>query len=185
MAEVKHNVMLGLGDPSGMAYYAPADTALPAIGEEPSGEWQELGWVAEDGITLSTNRDMEKLRNWALETVRLMPGDEDGTLEVPFMDTEEHVLKILFSESAVTVTAASAQHGKQISVNIDPTLVPEGFAFCFVMKDGNKRAMLGTTRGFVTSVGDVAFAPQEAVNWSATISAKTWTYVTDDGEVTE
>jgi len=184
MANVDHNVMLGLGDPSGMAFYAPADTPLPTLGGTIDQTWQELGWVSEDGISLTTNRDMDKLRNWALETVRLMPGDEDGTVEVPFMDTEENTLKLLFSEDAVTVTAATAEHGKQIAVNIDPTLIPDGYAFCFFMKDGHKRALIGTTRGFVTSVGDVSFAPQEAVNWTATISAKAWTYVVDDGETT-
>lgn len=175
---------LGIGRASGMAYIAPAGTALPTDPRAiPDSPWTEIGAVSEDGISFSPNRDFETLRNWAKEIERLMPPDDDETLEVPFMHTTEGTMKMVFGEDSVTVTEATAEHGKRVSVNIDPTMLPEDHAYVFFMKDGDDALMIGTEKGFITSVGDVSFSPSDAIIWTATIAAKSWTFVKDDGQV--
>ena len=43
---------LGIGLATGMAFHAPAGTALPAYpGAELDGAWKEIGAVSEDGIS--------------------------------------------------------------------------------------------------------------------------------------
>lgn len=178
-----NNVNLGIGLATGMAYFAPIDTALPAFpGDTLSQDWVEIGAVSEDGVTFNGNRDFESLRNWAKEIERSMPPEGDATLEVPFLYTNSTTLELLFSEDAVTTTAATSEHGNVVSVNIDPTLMPEGKAFLFLMKDGDDLMMIGTSKGFVTSVSDIAFSPTEAIVWTATISAKNWTFAKNDGQ---
>ena len=38
--------------------------------------------------------------------------------------------------------------------------------------------MFGTKTGFISGLDDVAFKPDEAVTWTATISTDAWTFVT-------
>lgn len=181
-----YDVNLGIGNASGMAFHAPAGTALPAYpgADLTSTDWEEIGAIAEDGISYGMNHSLDAIRNWALEIERLKSADGDATIEAPFIDTTEDVLKTLFGDDNVTVTAATQTHGKLISVEIGPDTQPGAEAFMFLMKDGDDMIMVGTTRGFVTEVADIDFGPQDAITWTATISAKSWVVMKDDGQVT-
>ena len=54
-----HDVNLGIGLATGMAFHAPAGTALPTYpGETLAEAWQEIGAVSEDGISYGMNHSM-------------------------------------------------------------------------------------------------------------------------------
>ncbi len=179
-----HDVNLGIGYASGMAFHAPAGTALPTYpGEELSQDWVEIGAISEDGISYAMNHELDAIRNWAKEIERLKSADGDASVKAPFIDTSEETLKTLFGANNVVVTPASATHGKLISVEIGPDTQPDAEAFLFLMKDGDDMIMVGTTRGFVTAVDDIDFAPDDAIVWNATISAKSWTVMKDNGQL--
>jgi hypothetical protein len=42
--------------------------------------------------------------------------------------------------------------------------------------------MIGTTKGFITELAEVAFQPDAAITWNPTISADKWTIMKDDGQ---
>lgn len=181
-----YDVNLGIGLETGMAYHAPAGTALPAYpGETLAADWKEIGAVSEDGISYGMNHSLEPLRNWAKQIERLIAADGDATVKAPFIDTTEETLKTLFGSSNVSVTAATQTHGKLISVDIGPDTMTDAEAFLFLMKDGDDMLMIGTTRGFITEVGDIDFKPNDAIVWEATISSKSWTVMKDNGQVTQ
>jgi hypothetical protein len=50
------------------------------------------------------------------------------------------------------------------------------------MKDGDDMIMIGTTRGYISELGEVAFQPNAAITWDATISADKWTVMKDNGQ---
>lgn len=184
MASNKVNLGIGQDSATGMAFYADKDTTLPT---DPSAAissttWTNIGAVSEDGISFSPNRDLEPLRNWAKEIERLMAAEGDGTLEVPFIYTEEETFNVLFGEDAVDVTAATTTTGKITAVEISPDNIPEGKAFIFIMKDGDDVIMIGTKAGFITSVSDVTFGPSEAITWTGTISSRDWVVIKNDGQ---
>lgn len=179
------DVNIGVGLSTGMAYHAPVGTALPAYpGATLDAAWNEIGAVSEDGISYGINHSLTPLRNWAKQIERLMAADGDSTIKAPFMDTTAETLKTLFGEENVTVTAATATHGDMISITVGPDTMPEAEAFLFLMKDGDDMIMVGTTRAHVTAVDDIKFGPKDAIIWTATISAKDWTVVKDNGQVT-
>ena len=184
-----NNVNLGIGNSAdsgvtGMFYYANADTALPASASTAPGTgWTEVGAISSDGITYNPNRTFDDLKNWAKKIERQLPSDKAATVTAPIIYTTEEVMKILFGESNVTVTAASSSHGKQISVNMDNTLLPDPKAFLFVMKDGDDMMMLGTKKGFISELGEISFQSDEAITWEATIKGD-WTFMKDDGQAT-
>lgn len=179
-----NKVNLGIGLATGMFYTAPAGTALPTDSSSALTSWTEVGAVSADGITWSTGKDSDPLRNWAKEVERLIASDEGGTVKAPLMYTEEKTLKAIFGSDNVTISAATAQHGKTVSVTVEPGVSAAPAAFLFVMKDGDDMIFLGTTKGVIRDVDDISFAPTDAIIWSVTIEAASWTFLKDDGQVT-
>lgn len=179
-----NNVNLGIGLATGMFYTAPAGTALPAspLDSLPA-DWTQAGAITADGITWSTGKDSEPLRNWAKETERLVGSDEGGSVTAPMMYTTEETLKTIFGSDNVTVTPATATNGKIVSVTVAPGVSASPMAFLFIMKDGDDMLMLGTEKGIVREVGDITFAPTEGITWEATIEAAAWTFAKDDGQL--
>ena len=147
-----------------------------------SADWTEVGAVSSDGITWSTGKDSEPLRNWAKEVERLVASDEGGTVQVPLMYTDEETLKLIFGAGNVTTTAATATNGNITSVTVAPGVSAAPAAYLFLMKDGDDMLLLGTPKGIVRDVDDISFSPTEAITWNATIEAASWTLTKDDGQ---
>lgn len=179
-----NNVNLGIGLATGMFYTAPAGTALPTDASASLSSWTEVGAVTADGITWSTGKDSDPLRNWAKEVERLIASDEGGTVNAPLMYTTQKTLETIFGAGNVSVTAATSGHGNVVSVTVEPGVSAAPAAFLFVMKDGDDVIMLGTSKGVVREVGDISFSPTSAIVWEATIEAASWTLMKDDGQVT-
>ena len=179
-----NNVNLGIGLATGMFYTAPAGTALPTYPGASLTSWTEVGAVTEDGITWSTGKDSEPLRNWAKEIERLISSDEGGTVSAPLMYTNQKTLETILGSDNVTVTAADSNHGKLVSVTVEAGVSAAPAAFLFIMKDGDDMMMLGTSKGIIRDVDDVTFSPTSAINWNTTIEAASWTFLKDDGQVT-
>ena len=179
-----NNVNLGIGLATGMFYVAPAGTALPAYPSDTLTDWELAGAITADGISWSTGKDSEPLRNWAKEVERLVASDEGGTVQAPLMYTTEKTLDVIFGSDNVTVTAADSNHGALVSVTVAPGVSASPAAFLFIMKDGDDMLFLGTSNGIVRDVDDIAFSPTEAITWTATIEAASWTFLKDDGQIT-
>lgn len=178
-----NNVNLGIGLATGMFYTAPVDTALPTYpGETLAADWVEVGAVTADGITWATGKDSEPLRNWAKEVERLIASDEGGTVSAPLMYTTQKTLETIFGADNVTHTAADSSHGDIISVTVAPGVSSAPAAFLFLMKDGDDLLMIGTEHGIVREVDDITFSPTEAITWSATIEAASWTFAKNNGQ---
>ena len=176
------NVLVGAGLATGMFFTAPKGTALPSYpGASLSADWAEVGAITEDGITLSLpNGDV--IRNWALVAERKI-NTENGQITAPIMYTTKKVLETLFGSNNVTHVAANSSHGNLDSVELAPDVSAEPAAFLFLMKDGDKLAMLGSSDALITEIGDVSFTPSEGATWEATIDG-TWTFMVDDGAST-
>ena len=100
------------------------------------------------------------------------------------MYTEKKTLELIFGADNVSVQAATAQHGATISVTVEPGVSASPAAFLFVMKDGDDIIFLGTSKGMVTEIDDIAFSSGEAIVWNVTIEAASWTFLKDDGQLT-
>lgn len=179
-----NNVNLGIGLATGMFYTAPAGTALPTSPMDTlAADWQEVGAVTADGITWSTGKDSDPLRNWAKEVERLVASDEGGTVQAPLMYTNADTLKLIFGAGNVTETAATPTNGNITSVTVAPGVSAEPAAYLFLMKDSDDMILLGTSKGIVRDVDDINFTPTEAITWTATIEAASWTLTKDDGQL--
>lgn len=160
------DVKLGVGLATGMFYHAPAGTALPT---DPTaaipGTWTHIGDVSDAGATLALNKTVTNLRNWANVIKRVIMTDHSETMQSPIMDTVEETLKAIVGSKNVTKANGI------ITVNLSDGDLPEPEAFLWVMKDGDDMIMIGCSKGQVTAVDNVSFAPANAINWTPTITA--------------
>ena len=176
-------VNLGAGAASGMFFHAAAGTSLPTYPTDTlASAWKEVGYVGADGITWHHGRSAEPLKDWSNSIRRQLQSDATGTVAAPIISTTKEVLQTLFGASAVVETAATSGHGKLEKVEVKEGVMSGEEAFLFLMKDGDDTFMLGTTRGLITALDDVSFAPGSAITWSATVSADAWTFMKDDGQ---
>ncbi|MBP5410964.1 MAG: hypothetical protein J6Y26_03530 [Lachnospiraceae bacterium] len=177
-------VKLGTGAATGMFFHAPSGTALPTYPTDTLGsDWTEVGYVAEDGITWHHGRSATPLKDWSNSIRRMLQDDATGTVSVPIISTTKEVLETLFGSGNVIETAATTGHGKLEAVEVKEGVISGEEAFLFLMKDGDDTIMLGTTKGFITTLDDISFAPGSAITWGATVSADAWKLILDDGQV--
>ena len=176
---------LGLGLATGMFYHAPKGTELPKYPLEALDKaWKEVGDVTSDGITLTTDKSTEVLRNWANVIKRVIMTEHTETIEAPIMDTTEEALKTVVGAENVSVTEADATHGKLIDVSLSASALPAEEAFLFLMKDGDDAIAIGCEDGQIQSVASTTFAPNAAINWTPTITAlgDGFKMIIDDGQ---
>lgn len=161
------DVKLGLGLATGMFYTAPAGTALPtsASAQIPEG-WTLVGDVTNDGITVTTDKSTENLKNWANKIKRTILTDHTESVQCPLMDTTEQTLKVVVGDENVSKSSG------HITVNLSSSSLPESAAFLWVMKDGDDMMMLGCSQGQVTKVENINFAPGSGITWNPTITAQ-------------
>lgn len=177
-------VNLGIGAATGMFFHAPANTSLPAYPTEELGaDWTEVGYISDAGITWHHGRSAEPLKDWSNSIRRQLQNDATGTVTAPIISTTAEVLETLFGSSNVAAATATTAHGALTSVNVKEGVMSGEEAFLFLMKDGDDTIMLGTTKGFITSLDDVTFAPGSAITWNGTVSADEWKFMKDDGQI--
>lgn len=133
--------------------------------------WRLVGDVAKDGITLTTDKSVTDIYNWANVAVRTILTEHKETVQVPVIDTTESTMKTVLGTSNVTVTPATLTHGKTITCNLSAGSLPSTEAYLFVMKDGDDVMALGISEGQITSVESITFAPESSITWKPTITA--------------
>lgn len=178
-----NDVNFGTGYATGMFYHAVESTALPTYPTDTlSNAWKEVGYISGDGITFSPAIASEQLKDWSKTIRRMTPSEDSPTVQAPIISTTAESLKTLFGP--VTAGAASSAHGATSAVTITANTMTDAEAFLFIGKDGDDTFMLGTTKGYVSTVDDITFVPGEAITWNATITADEWTFMKDNGQKT-
>lgn len=136
------------------------------------GAWRMIGDVTHDGISVTTDKSVNNIRNWANVIKRSTLSEHTETVQVPIMDTTEDSLKVVVGSANVTVTPASGTHGKTIDVDLSAGSLPSPEAFIFIMKDGDDVMAVGMENGQITAVDAITFAPENTINWTPTITAQ-------------
>lgn len=131
--------------------------------------WSDAaGYISENGITLNLNRSTSPLKDWGLNTVRVMATDFTTNITGEFLQMDEATANTLFGEDNVSVTAATTTKPATLKLSIGPDM-PEEHAFVFNMKDGDRRARIYVPNGQITQVGSPTFVPGAGNVWPFTL----------------
>lgn len=178
MAVDNKNVYIGKPEQSvtGAVATAAANTAVPADAKVAldTSVWTASGYVSEDGVTFSQDRSTTNIKDWSGANIRTLLDEFTGTIQYAEAETTYETMCRMVGAANVTKTDATTEHGTQLKVGFGPDL-PPAQAFCFSMKDEDRRMRLVVPNGQVTAVDSVSFTRNDIVKWSFTITAN------DDG----
>lgn len=165
-------VLVGAPDQktTGAVLDAPLGTKLPTSAtEELDKAFTSSGYVSEDGLALKTDRSTNDIKEWSGSVVKKLLDSFDGTITWSEMQMSYEALCHAFGTSAVTKTAATTEHGEQVTLAINSAM-PEARSWAFRMKDGNARILIVVPNGQVTSVDEIDFVSSDSVKLPITLS---------------
>lgn len=189
MAVDAKNVLVGGPDQAttGAILSAPLGTDLPELpSETPGAEFDDSGYISEDGLTLTPERSMAGIKDWSGATVKETLEEFNGTLAWAHLETNESALKNYFGDDNVTVIPATASTGRIIKATMGATEMPRK-SWIFRVKDGKAKILIVVPDAQVSEQGEIAFVKSGAITWPITLktfpdAAGVNVYIyTDDG----
>ena len=141
------------------------------------------GYVTEDGVTVTINKDTEDIFAWGGDKVRVIQTSHSAQIKLAFLESNEESLGVVFGADNVTVT------GDATVVKINSNVLPH-FALVLDMKDGDKRARVAAADVQVIEQGDMTFSHSDATGYEVTLECfpdssnnKAYIYLDADGAV--
>lgn len=98
--------------PAGSAVsVAPEGTALPTDLSALPAAWDEIGYVGEDGATITTSREEEAINAWQSDLpVRTLVTAEPKTISMELLEWNPDTVRLAFRGGAITVAAGVAKY---------------------------------------------------------------------------
>lgn len=114
MGNDKDNITIGLPKEGGAVYWAPLGTDLPTdAATSLTAEYVNLGYISEEGVTLSTEESVDKIRAWGREVVMISSTEYSETFALAFLETiRASVLQFVKGEKNVTFGADGSIRAK-------------------------------------------------------------------------
>lgn len=144
---------------------APTGTASSITG------WTELGFVSEDGVTLTLpgSGDSEAIKAWqngqTLRTIRT-PNEDNPTYRFVLLETNLAVIELYFNATT------SGQTSTEGAVAYNASAERTAYSYVVDVVDGAELVRDYIPRGVVTEVGDQVFANGEPIGYEITIEAE-------------
>ncbi|WP_300345500.1 hypothetical protein [Nesterenkonia sp.] len=161
MAAATDHVLVGAPERSddpdvvGYAYAMPTTANLPTdTTTELDTSAEDLGFVSEDGLTISTDRTVETIRDWNLDDVRALLTEHSATVGFTLISWTVPALKAYFGAENVTETDT------EIVVRINASAIGDR-AWVFNLKDLDVKRRVVIPRGALASQGEITLMKGE------------------------
>ena len=131
-----------------------------------------LGYVSEDGVKNSMSIEGGQINAWGGDVV--LPFEKSRKDEFKFKLLEilnDDVLKAVFGDSNVSVTAATSSAPKAIAVNVDSDEQVEAVWVIDMLLRGNNPKRIVIPYGKISAIGEISYKDDEAVGYDLTIAA--------------
>ena len=127
MASSNLNVYAAEPAATGSVRVAPLGTTLPTdTSTALNAAFKDLGHVGESGITESTDRSIDKKKNFGGVTVKILQTDYVHTFKFTLLESlNAEVLKTIWGAANVTTTAATSGHGVLLTVKKTKAKLPK------------------------------------------------------------
>lgn len=172
MVNTSGNVLAGVPLATGGISMGPLGSVLPTDATTAlDAGLIAAGYVGEDGLTESADRSTEKIKAWGGDVVKVVQTDFSTTYTFTFLESlNTEVLKAVYGDDNVTVTAATTTKGTLRTVKVNAETLPHK-AFVFDMKDGDARIRIVVPDGQVTEVGEITYNDGSVIGYEVTIEA--------------
>lgn len=134
---------------------APLDTSLAH---------KPAGYVSDDGITKTVDRDTEKIKDWNGDTIIITQSDHSVTLQLTFMEAANaDVLKMIVGEDNVT------ESGDTITVVDNSDELPHRSINFDIKGGGGSKIRVFAPDVQATEVGDISFVRADVIKYEVTL----------------
>ena len=152
----------------GAVHWAPAGTALPtSASAELTSAFVDMGYISEDGVTNSNERESEEIKAWGGDTVLTPQTGKTDTWSMTFIESMNvNVLKRVFGEDNVT---GDLDTGITIRSN-SSELVAGVWVIDMILTDNHLRRVV-LPNGKISEVGEVSYTDSDVTGYECTITA--------------
>lgn len=182
MENDKNNITIGLPKPSGALFWAPAGTAIPVDADASlASAFVNLGYVTEDGITITTAEDGNDINAWGPETAMRSQTGYTKTATFNLLESSRvSVLQFIYGTENVKVN-----EDESIEILETGEALPRGVFVCDTLQNNAgsarvKRQVFGDAQ-FTDRSGDHVYNNSDAVNYPVTLTA--YKFTADDKQV--
>lgn len=177
MANTTANVMTGKpNNVSGAIFRAPL-SGSPTIPTDCTtalgNDFKCLGYISEDGLRNSMSNEKDEVKAWGGDVVLNLNNSRTDTFTFTLLEVvNEDVLKAVYVDKNVSVTAATSSAPKTIAVASNNEDQPAcAWIVEMVLRDGNPKRIV-IPNGKVTEIGEITYKDDEAVGYKVTVSAE-------------
>lgn len=156
------NILVASPLATGGILTAALGTAVPTAVDGATTGFVGAGYVGEDGVTLTVDRQNEDVFAWGGDKVRVIQTSHSAQLAFPFLEVNPAVLGLIFGADNVSTV------GSVTTVKINGTVLPH-FALIIDTQDGDKRARITAEDAQVVSQEDIVFVHTAPTMFSVTV----------------
>ena len=175
MGNIATNASTGKPNTSGAIFRAvrTGSLVIPTTASATlSADYKCLGYVSEDGLKNNIETEFEDIKAWGGDTVYTVESKQDDKFQFTLLEVlNEDVLKAVFVDSNVTVTAATSTAPKSVTVNVNSTQTPECVWVIEMVMRGNNPKRIVIPYGKVVTIGEITYKDDEAVGYDITLAA--------------
>lgn len=151
------NVLIGSPDrTSGYCLSGPTTATLPASTSAPTSGLQDNGYVTEGGLTISTSRSTEVIKDWNLEPVRELLTDHEAKLKFAFLEVSVRTLKEFFGQDNVD------DSGEEIIIRVNASAIAPR-AWVFNLKDADTKMRVVAPNASIATQSDIVLVKSDAI----------------------
>ena len=155
---------------SGGVLAAPLGTDVPTgLTVDLDEAFVSLGYVSEDGVTETVSRDVEKIKAWGNQTVKILTTDHEATWSLSLLEVANlDALRSVYGSNAVEKDDDSGE----VTVKIAATELPEQtIVFDMYDKGTDVAERIVIPRARVTEIGDVVYTHGDISRFEITLEA--------------
>lgn len=154
--------------PFGHVYVAEVGTTAPVDVTTPfAAGWRELGYLDEDGVSITPSLDIEEIMAWqSMLAVKRTPTGMDLELQFNLIQVNQATSSLFFFGNDWSAAAGLAT----MSMSSNPTLDERALAVEWNDDDGNTNRLI-VPRGLVTDREELVLNRSEAVAFGVTFAA--------------
>lgn len=152
----------------GAVHFAPAGTSLPTSATATlDNAFVDLGYISEDGVTNSNEREVEEIKAWGGDVVLSPQTGKTDTFTLTFIESMNvEVLKRVFGDDNVSGTLET---GISIKVNSKELTAGVWVIDMILTEDYIRRIVI--PNGKITEVGEVSYTDSDVTGYESTITA--------------
>lgn len=166
------NVLVGIPDVSGGLWVAdliekPADLPNETADLSEKG-FVSVGFVSEDGVTETSERDTDKIKAWGGDTVRVIQNEHSLTYTFTLIEMgNEDVLRLVFGDDNVL-----KKDDGSVGIKKNAKILPHK-TWAVEVLDGEEKIRLVIPDGQITETGDRTFVHSDLISIELTVEAFT------------